>query len=81
MEEVISRQPEIVLFSHTEDAPLDVAVIGELVGWRELDALHNGKAFTIDANLFNRPGPRLAEAARRLAALLHPDVLDRENAR
>ncbi|HSG81595.1 MAG TPA: helical backbone metal receptor, partial [Gemmatimonadota bacterium] len=50
LEEVVSRQPDIVLFSQSEDSPVDITRVREEVGWQELDALRDGRAFTIDAN-------------------------------
>jgi iron complex transport system substrate-binding protein len=75
MEEVVRRQPDIVLISQTEDSPIDVERLSSAVGWRELRAVREGRVVHADADLYNRPGPRVAEAARRLASLLHPDTL------
>ncbi len=45
-------------------------------GWRELEAVRNGRFLLVDGDLFNRPGPRVAEAAEHLARFLHgEDVL------
>jgi iron complex transport system substrate-binding protein len=74
MEEVVRRQPDIVLISQTEDSPIDTERLGRAVGWRELRAVSDGRVVHVDADLYNRPGPRVAEAARRLASLLHPDA-------
>ena len=39
-----------------------------------LRAVRNGRGFAADGNAyFNRPGPRLAESAELLAAMMHPD--------
>lgn len=78
MEEIIRRQPDIVLLSHTEDTPVDMEQLSETVGWRELRAIREGSVVTVDANLYNRPGPRVAEAARRLARVLHPEAFEGE---
>lgn len=77
MEEVVRRQPDIVLISQTEDRPIDVENFESAVGWRELRAVGRGQVIQVEADLYNRPGPRVAEAARRLAALLHPDAAGR----
>jgi iron complex transport system substrate-binding protein len=72
LEEVVRRQPDIVLLSQTEDTQIHVERLRSAVGWRELAAVRDGHVVQVDANLYNRPGPRVTEAARRLAALLHP---------
>lgn len=42
--------------------------------WRKLSAVRDGRYLIVDDDLFNRPGPRVAEAAQRLASFLHgPD--------
>ena len=42
--------------------------------WRELRAVARGDVFIVDGNqYYNRPGPRVAEAARIAAEILHPD--------
>jgi iron complex transport system substrate-binding protein len=72
MEEVVSRQPGIILVSQTESTPIDLERFVSSVGWRELQAVREGRVVQVDANLYNRPGPRVAEAAQKLASLLHP---------
>jgi iron complex transport system substrate-binding protein len=42
---------------------------------RRMQAVREGRCFVLDGNAyFNRPGPRLADSAELLAAVLHPDV-------
>jgi iron complex transport system substrate-binding protein len=42
---------------------------------RALDAVREGRCFVLDGNAyFNRPGPRLADSAELLAAVLHPEA-------
>jgi iron complex transport system substrate-binding protein len=58
------RSPEVVLWS-APDAP-------DLGGrWR---VVAGARVHRLDPDLFHQPGPRVVEAARRLAALLHPDI-------
>lgn len=74
MEEVVRRQPDMILISQTESTPIDLERFEEAVGWRELRAVREGRILQVDADLYNRPGPRVAEAAGKLARLLHPDL-------
>lgn len=41
--------------------------------WIELPAVREGRVFTLESNLFHRPGPRLVDGVELMAALLHPD--------
>jgi iron complex transport system substrate-binding protein len=43
-------------------------------GWEGLAAVKTGSVFAIDDSVLNRPGPRLAEGAERIARLLHPEA-------
>ncbi|MGI9627211.1 MAG: ABC transporter substrate-binding protein [Longimicrobiales bacterium] len=45
-------------------------------GWREVGAVREGRVFAVDAELFGRAGPRMAEAAEALARRLHPAVYE-----
>ncbi|UCC71822.1 MAG: cobalamin-binding protein [Gemmatimonadota bacterium] len=74
LEEVLNRQPDIVLLSYTEEIPVDAERLRAAPGWRDLQAVRDGRVLQIDANLYNRPGPRVTEAARQLARLLHPEA-------
>ncbi|MGD2216459.1 MAG: cobalamin-binding protein [Gemmatimonadales bacterium] len=74
IEEVLNRQPDIVLLSQTEQIHVDVEQLRASPGWRDLQAVRDGRVLHIDADLYNRPGPRVIEAARQLASLLHPDA-------
>jgi len=69
IEDLVQRDPDVVLASpaarerHLADRR-----------WQALRAVRDGKVLAVDTNLVLRPGPRLGEAARSIAALLHPDA-------
>lgn len=71
-EEVVRRDPERILVATIGAGGDPLARLRALPGWRELRAVRAGRVDHLDPYLFNRPGPRIVEAARRLAALLHP---------
>jgi iron complex transport system substrate-binding protein len=49
---------------------------------RRLRAVREGRCYVLDGNAyFNRPGPRLADSAELLAAVLHPEIFPEERAR
>ena len=43
--------------------------------WDLVPAVTDGRVFSVDGNLFFRPGPRLVAGAWHLARLLHPDLI------
>lgn len=85
LEELVWRDPEYVVLPvaglgagagwRTPGAPAEassaVARLTGSPGWRAVPAVAAGRIATVDASLFGRPGPRMGEAARRLAARLH----------
>jgi iron complex transport system substrate-binding protein len=42
--------------------------------WANVPALRDGRVYSLDPDLVLRPGPRLLEAARQMARLLHPEL-------
>jgi iron complex transport system substrate-binding protein len=74
LEEVVKRDPDIVVLPVGEMS----AQVGERLkataGWRDLRAVKNGCVALVDADLVNRPGTNVAVAARRLEILLHDET-------
>jgi iron complex transport system substrate-binding protein len=69
-EDLVQRDPEVILATPTARAR-------HLADhrWKVLRAVRDGRLLAVDSNLVLRPGPRLGEAARSLAALLHPGAV------
>lgn len=72
LEEVVRRQPEVVVLPVGGMSGHAVPNLHGAPGWRELRALRGGGA-TVPADLMNRPGPRMGEAARLLRDAIHPE--------
>lgn len=81
LEEVVRRQPRVIVVPRGEVPPPSLPQLRAAPGWRDLRAVRDGRIVEVDADLFNHPGPRVAEAARRLATALHPVAGARESAR
>lgn len=69
LEAVLERQPDVLLIP-VEPGEAPLAALARRAGWRELEAVRAGRVVPVDADLFTRPGPRLAEAARTLQRAL-----------
>jgi len=67
LEDVLRRNPEVILLDSGKAAPLR-----ESPRWQSVDAVRAGRLVTIDDALLNRPGVTLGMAARSLARALHP---------
>lgn len=74
-EQVVARDPQVILLM---DAPygVDAADVAARPGWGGLRAVRDGRVIELtqaQVDALSRPGPRLLEAARALARLLHPE--------
>jgi iron complex transport system substrate-binding protein len=77
IEEIVRRQPDVIVLPHGADPATSVASLRGLAGWRELRAVREGRVVTVPAELMGRPGPRLGAAAALLRDALHPDLVGR----
>ena len=69
-EDLLQKDPDVVLL-----APESRARYLADPRWRAMHAVRDNHLLGVDTNLVMRPGPRLGEAARSLALLLHPGAL------
>jgi len=76
IEEVVRRDPDILVVPVSAENPLSPAVLREATGWREMRAVRQRDIASVDGDLFNRPGPRIVEAAELLARIFHPEALE-----
>ena len=72
MEEVLGRQPEVILISSHGVAP-GGDPLTRWSRWGALRAVRDGRVHAIDGDLVLRPGPRIGRGLAMLARLLHPD--------
>ena len=79
VETVLTRAPDALVIPRQASDAEDVPWLGA-PGWRELEAVRTGRYLLVDGDLFNRPGPRVAEAAAHLARFLHGVGVHREGA-
>lgn len=74
VEAVVRADPEVVLI----DYPFQYKVgASKRPGWEKIAAVRNGRVYDgtdFDIILLNRPGPRILQSLREVAALLHPGV-------
>lgn len=70
VEDLLRRDPDVILLS-----PESRARYLADARWRALRAVRDGRLIAVDTSLVFRPGPRLGEAARSVALLLHPEVV------
>ena len=72
LETVVERRPDrIIVGRHAQ------GMVEELLrGWERLgsvSAVREGRVYGVDGDLVHRPGPRMVEALRALARVIHPE--------
>ncbi len=70
LEKIVERNPDILIYSKV----LDENELINTVGYKDLDSVKNGKVFSIESNLIERTGPRLAEGLEELVKIIHPEL-------
>jgi len=74
VEEVVSRNPDVIMGPDTHGDKLIADQLAARPGWEEITAVKDGRIYLIDGNTSSRPGPRLAAALEDIAASLYPDL-------
>lgn len=77
MEEIVRRDPHVVILPEGEAPVRTLEALRRAPGWRDLRAVREGRVFRVPSNLLNRPGPNLGRAARTLRDALHPELAGR----
>ncbi len=76
LEELITRNPDVMIFEQGVWVPTTVDNVVERTGWGDISAVVNGTIVGIDTNWIGRPGPRLVDALEAIAKSLHPDLFE-----
>jgi len=71
LEEVLRREPDVILFPRTESFSPALDEFTRLPGWRELRAVKEHHMYFVPETIM-RPCPRLVDALEQLAGILHP---------
>lgn len=72
LEEIVRRDPEVMLFGSGPYVPTTVESVSQRPGWGGIEAVSTGRVYGIDTNWVDRPGPRLVDALEAVAAVLMP---------
>ena len=75
-EQVLGLAPEILIITSMARGGLFEEVRSEWLGWKNMPAARDGHIYIEDANLFNRPSPRLVEGLELLTRLIHPELFE-----
>lgn len=76
LEDLVERDPEVMIFGHAPYVPTTVESVGERPGWASIAAVANGKVYSLETNWIDRPGPRLVEAFEAMTKMIHPELFE-----
>ena len=75
LEEIVRRDPDILVVPVGEFRDNSLERFQKLAGWRDLRAVREGHVVAVPADLVSRPSPSIARSARVLLAAFHPELL------
>jgi iron complex transport system substrate-binding protein len=74
VEEVVVRNPAVILGPNAHSDKLSAAILAQRPGWAQIDAVASQRVYLFDGDIVSRPGPRLADALEIIAAQLYPEI-------
>jgi len=75
-EEVIGRNPAVIMGPETMGEKLTIETVAQRPGWSQIDAVQNGRIYLFDGDMVARSGPRLAQVLQLMAQALYPDLFE-----
>jgi iron complex transport system substrate-binding protein len=67
-EQVVKWNPDVIISFHGGEKE-----ILSRPGWSSIQAVKNNRVYSLKPDLTNRPGPRIFQGVKQIAALLYPD--------
>lgn len=74
VEEIVGRQPDVILISSMQRGGRFEKAREEWLKWTSIPAARTGRVHLIDSDLIDRPSPRVVEGLERMAELIHPGI-------
>ena len=77
-EYIVSQNPDIIILGNAPSGE-SMETLAARPGFGSLTAVQGGRVVELSeeqVNIMNRPGPRIAEAAKLLASIFHPEAFD-----
>ncbi|WP_048602359.1 ABC transporter substrate-binding protein [Rubeoparvulum massiliense] len=75
-EDVIVRQPDIILSTYGYYVPNAKELILARTGWGHIPAIQSGQVYDVDSDMVTRPGPRLVDGVIEMAKVLYPQLFN-----
>ena len=71
-EDILVMQPDVVIIASMAGGYTKRQLKEAWTRWPQLPAVQSNRVFVVDADLFDRPVPRIADGLVALAGLIHP---------
>jgi iron complex transport system substrate-binding protein len=78
MEEIVKRDPDLVIVPVGEFGSSALDRFRKLTGWKDLRAVKQGHVVSVPADLVSRPSPAIAVAALVLRDAIHPEIAEHD---
>jgi iron complex transport system substrate-binding protein len=75
-EEVIGRNPAVIMGPDTMGDKLTIETVAQRPGWDQVDAVQDERIYLFDGDMVARSGPRLAQVLEVMAKALYPDQFE-----
>lgn len=73
-EALIAKNPDVIIHSYSHGDLKEANIEGRQGGWQDLNAIKNRRIYVVDADVANRPGPRITQAIDEFARAIHPEL-------
>jgi iron complex transport system substrate-binding protein len=78
VEEVVARQPEVIILSSMNYGKEDVAKVWNLwKKWRNIPAVRDNRMHIIDTDLIDRSSPRIVDGLEEMVKIIHPEAFEK----
>jgi len=76
LEQVLRSNPEVILITTMERGSMAEQKKDRWRQWNQILAVKQGRIYTLDSDLLDRPSPRLVDGLEALARAIHPELRD-----
>ena len=74
VEEVIRKEPEVIIISSMERGGRFETAKKNWMQWTSIPAVKSKRVYLIDSDLIDRPSPRIIDGLEAMARIIHPEV-------
>ena len=78
-ETVIQRNPQVIILAGGSMTSITVDELKALKRWQVIDAVKNGRVYSIDSELVAGPNPRIVDGLESMAKYMHPELFEEEH--